>query len=89
MANTARVKYRMSFTPARADKSYKADCSCIGFVNQGTATAIINELVLPPGTSFFAPDSNPNEFDDTDYFIKFDTTTGTNKLLVIVRKSYM
>ena len=63
----------------------RSECNSITVVNTGTATAIIDGLVILPGAQYYSP-GNENEINMTRYRISF-TGIGTEQVLVI-RKLY-
>jgi len=63
----------------------RADCNSITVINTGTSNAIIDGLIILPGTQYYAP-GNENEFNTSRYRLSFDNS-GTNEALVI-RKIY-
>lgn len=65
-----------------------AQCNSIQFINQGTSTVVIGGgLTLAPQQSI-AIDGNKYEWDNTNYQVMFDQSTGTLNNLVVVRKVY-
>lgn len=83
------VKYILNFTPVNIDSVISAEDlgAGVAFINQGTSTVRINGLILTPQKSwdYFG---NLGEIDITEYNIIFDTSTGTDNQLIVVRKVY-
>ena len=63
----------------------RADCNSITVINTGTSNAIVDGLVITPGTQYYSP-GNENEKNTSRYRLSFDNS-GTNEVLVI-RKIY-
>ena len=78
-------KYRFNADQVRVSKQYNLNCIDVTFVNSGTTTAYIENLILPPGASF-SLSGNLGEVCQESVNISF-TGTGTN-LLQIVQRSY-
>lgn len=64
-----------------------AQCNSIIFVNKGTSVAIVDGLPLNPQQSLEIP-GNRYEWDNTNYIVSFDTTSGTINSLYVIRKVY-
>ena len=78
-------KYRFNADQVRVNKQYALDCIDVTFVNSGTTTAYIQDLILTPGASFSLK-GNLGEICTESVNISF-TGAGTN-LLQIVQRSY-
>lgn len=63
-----------------------SDCNDILFLNQGTNTVVINNLLSISPNQAWSPGGNVNEIDRTRYSITFNGA-GTSKCIVI-RKTY-
>ena len=63
----------------------RSECNSITVINTGTATAIIDGLILLPGNQYISP-GNENEINMTRYRLSF-TGGGTEQVLAI-RKLY-
>jgi hypothetical protein len=79
------IKFYEYFQLYNIPQELRADCNAITVINTGTSNAIIDGLVVTPGTQYYAP-GNENELNESRYRLSFDNL-GTNEVLVI-RKIY-
>lgn len=85
------LKSRTVFTPYSQDGSAATEgCTAVMFINEGDVTIKIKGLItIVPGDSWAVNQVTNNRLDFTDYQFSFDlshtSTTGTNKLLVVVQ----
>lgn len=78
-------KYRFNADQVRVNKQYTLSCIDVTFINNGTATAYIENLILPPGASF-SVQGNLGEICTEAVNISFDSVG--SPLLQIVQRSY-
>jgi hypothetical protein len=78
-------KFTEDFQLVNVPKEVVSNCNQLTVLNTGTASAVLNGLVITPGSQYVSP-GNENEFNLTRYRLSF-TGVGTNEVLVI-RKIY-
>lgn len=79
------IKFRFNADQVQTAKQYTLNCIDVTFINSGTSTAFVENLNLPPGTSF-SIQGNLGELCTESVNISF-SAGGTN-LLQIVQRSY-
>lgn len=89
------IKYKIETLSLDANGgSVQSDCADITFINFGDnaspptgATLIVDDVVkIKPGEEYIIAANSSNEINTTKHRFSWDTTTGTNKTGVVVRK---
>ena len=78
-------KFTEDFQLVNVPKEVVSNCNQLTVINTGTATAVLNGLLITPGSQYVSP-GNEDELNLTRYRLAF-TGVGTNEVLVI-RKIY-
>ena len=63
----------------------RSDCNSLTVINTGTATAVLDGLLIAPGAQYYSP-GNEDEFNTTRYRLSF--TGGGNEIVTVIRKIY-
>jgi len=64
-----------------------SDCNDITFINSGSTSFTINDVLLLPNQSLRIS-GNANEIDTTEYVLVFATAINVGNLCIIIRKLY-
>ena len=78
-------KFTEDFQLVNVPKEVVSNCNQLTVINTGTASAVLNGVVITPGSQYVSV-GNENELNLTRYRLAF-TGVGTNEVLVI-RKVY-
>ena len=78
-------KFTEDFQLVNVPKEVVSNCNQLTVINTGTASAVLNGVVITPGSQYVSV-GNENELNLTRYRLAF-TGVGTNEVLVI-RKIY-
>jgi hypothetical protein len=78
-------KFTEDFQLINVPKEVVSNCNQLTVINTGTASAVLNGLVITPGSQYVSP-GNENELNLTRYRLSF-TGVGSNEVLII-RKIY-
>lgn len=79
------INFNIQFQTYNKFGQVESRCNSITFVNNGSATAVINGLNILSGQSFSIP-GNTNEMDKTIYNLSF--TGGGTQEVIVIRKIY-
>lgn len=79
------ISYNVQFQTYNIFGQVESRCNSITFVNNGSATAVINGLNILSGQSF-SISGNTNEIDKTVYNLSF--TGGGTQEVIVIRKIY-
>ena len=74
-------KFTEDFQLVNVPKEVVSNCNQLTVINTGTASAVLNGVVITPGSQYVSV-GNENELNLTRYRLAF-TGVGTNEVLVI------